>query len=83
MRQSIYLILATTLIKADIHNEIRKRRKQIRAERVKHLHLSDHLLRDIGLQPDGIVIGEKFSPSVKAERTVRHLRQLHYAKIRT
>lgn len=83
MRQSLFIILATTLIKADIHNELRKKRKLQRAIRVKCLHFNAHLMRDIGLQPDGFAIGEKFPPSVKAKRTVRHLRHFYALKIKT
>ncbi|PKG39046.1 DUF1127 domain-containing protein [Psychromonas sp. Urea-02u-13] len=83
MRQTLFLILATTLIKADIKNELRKKRKQQRPQRLEHLYLNDYLMRDIGLQPGGFAIGEKFSPSVKAKRSVRYLRYLHQLKINT
>jgi len=83
MRQSLFIILATTLIKADIHNESRKKRKLQRAERVKYLYFNAHLMRDIGLQPDGFFVGEKFPASLKAKRTVRHLRHFYAIKIKT
>jgi hypothetical protein len=83
MRQSLFIILATTLIKADIHNELRKKRKMQRPVRFEHLYFNDHIMRDIGLQSDGFAIGEKYPPAVKAKRTVRHLRHLYYAKIKT
>jgi len=83
MRQSIYIILATTLIKADIHNELRKRRKMLRAVRIENVYFSTYLMRDIGLQPGGFAIGERFPPIVKAKRTVRYLRHLYYSKIST
>lgn len=83
MRQSIYLILATTLIKADIQNELRKKRKLLCPIRVDHLYFSDHLLRDVGIQSDGFVVGERFPPTVIARRTVRYLRHLQYIKINT
>ncbi|MEI6897019.1 MAG: hypothetical protein V5786_05955 [Psychromonas sp.] len=83
MRQSIYLILATTLIKADINRELRKKRKLLRPEKLQYLYLTAHLMRDIGIQPDGFVIGERFPSLVQAKRTVRYLRYLHHLKIDT
>ncbi|GLS89801.1 hypothetical protein GCM10007916_08680 [Psychromonas marina] len=83
MRQSLYIILATTLIKADIYNELRKKRNLQRAARIHLQHHSTHLMRDIGLQVDGFDVGEKFPPSVKAKKTVRHLRRFYYFKIKT
>lgn len=83
MRQSIFLLLATTLIKADIHNEQRKLRKRLRPVKIANLYLSDHLMQDIGLQPDGFAIGERFPATIKAKRTVRYLRYLHYSQINT
>jgi len=83
MRQSIYIILATTLIKMDIHHEQRKIRKQQRAVRYETTHLSHHLMRDIGLQADGFDVGEKFPAPVKAARSVRYLRHLYQVKINT
>lgn len=81
MRQSLYLILATSLIKADIHQQQRKIRKQLRPERFEHQYFNAYLLKDIGLQPDGFAVGEKVPPIIKAKRTVRHLRHLYYGKI--
>jgi len=83
MRQSLYIILAVTLIKADINNELRKSRKLQRAVRYTDLNMSASLLRDIGLQADGFDVGEKFPPAVKAKRTVRYLRHIHHPKINT
>lgn len=83
MRQSLYLILATTLIKADINNELRKIRKEQRAIRYTILHFNAHLLRDIGLQTDGFDTGEKFPAAIKATRMVRYLRHLHYVRMKT
>jgi len=83
MRQSIYLLLAVTLIKADISNELRKKRKKYQVQRIENLYLSAYLMRDIGIQADGFAVGEKFSPAIKAQRTVRYLRYLQYDKIKT
>lgn len=83
MRQSFYLFLATACIKADIHLELRKVKRQQRAVHYAHPHLSPHLLRDIGLQADGIDNGEKFPAPLKAKRVTRYLRHLYYGKITT
>ena len=83
MRQSIYLVLATTLIKADINNELRKKQKKYRAEKVEFLYLSQHLMQDIGIQSDGFIVGERFPVAVQAQRTVRYLRYLEFAKVNT
>jgi len=83
MRQSLYIIIAIALIKADINNELRKSRNLQRALRYPDLNLSANLLRDIGLQADGFDVGEKFPPAVKAKRTVRYLRHIHRLKVNT
>ena len=83
MRQSIYLLLATTLIKVDINNELRKKEKKLRAQKIEFLYLSAHLMRDIGIQTDGFIVGERFPAALQAQRTVRYLRYLQYAKIKT
>jgi len=46
MRHSIYILLATTLIKADIKHELRLKRKLLRPIKVD-LNLSAHMLMDI------------------------------------
>lgn len=83
MSQSIYIIVATTLIKADINKELRRKRKLLRPQKLNYLYLSEYLLRDIGIQSDGFIIGERFPAIVKANRTIRYLRYLYYPKINT
>jgi len=83
MRQSIYILLATTLIKADINNELRKKQKQLRAEKIAFLYLSSYLMQDIGIQSDGFITGERFPVAVQAHRKVRYLRYLRCSKINT
>jgi hypothetical protein len=83
MRPSIYLLLATTLIKVDINNELRKKQKKLRAQKIEFLYISAYLMRDIGIQSDGFVVGERFPADIQAQRTVRYLRYLQYAKIKT
>ena len=82
MRQSIYIILATTLIKADINRETKQNRKLLCPIKVK-LNLSVHMLQDIGVNPDGFCVGERFEPAKKANRVVSYLRYIKSAEIRT
>ena len=82
MRQSIYIIIATTLIKADINREIKQKRKLLCPVKV-NLNLSVHMLQDIGINPDGFCVGERFEPAKKAYRVVRYLRYIKSTEIRT
>ena len=81
MRQSIYLVLATALIKADINNELRKQQKKLRTQKVDVQYLSEYMMRDIGLQIETFIAVENFSATLKAYRTVRYFRYLKYSKI--
>ena len=82
MRHSIYILLATTLIKADIKDELRLKRKLLRPIKVD-LNLSAHILMDIGINPDGFAVGERFTSAQKARRIVRYLRHIKSAEIIT
>jgi len=81
MRQSIYLVLATALIKADINNELRQQQRKLRAKRTDVQYLSEYMMRDIGLQADAFVAVKNFSTALRAYRTVRYVRYLKYSKI--
>ena len=83
MRPSIYLLLATLLIKADIYNEARKREKRLQPQLVDLQYLSTHMMRDIGIQSDGFVVGDKFPAVMKAQRAVRYFRYIEYSKMNT
>ncbi|TEW48288.1 DUF1127 domain-containing protein [Psychromonas algicola] len=83
MRPSIYLLLATLFIKADIYNELRKKEKLLRAQRVDIAYLNKHMMQDIGIQSDGFIVGERFPVAVKADRTVRYFRHIEYSKMNT
>ena len=83
MRPSIYILLATLLIKADIYNEIRKKEKRLRPQQVDSQYLTTHMMRDIGIQSDGFIVGERFPSAMKAHRTVRYFRYLEYSKMNT
>jgi hypothetical protein len=82
MRHSIYILLATSLIKADIKHALRLKRKSLRPIKVD-LDLSAHLLMDIGINPDGFAVGERFTSAQKAHRIVRYLRYIKSAEIIT
>ncbi|WP_375751256.1 DUF1127 domain-containing protein [Vibrio sp. HN007] len=84
MSHSVYLTLATFLIKADLRREEREWKKKIR----KSVHdipwHNAHLLRDIGLEADGRSVGTPSLPDhVIAERRVRHIRRVLNARIPT
>ena len=83
MRPSIYLLLATLFIKADIYNELRKKEKQLRPQKVDVGYLSAHMMQDIGIQSDGFIVGERFPVAVKANRAVRYFRYIEYSKMNT
>ncbi|BCL71063.1 conserved hypothetical protein [Vibrio nigripulchritudo MADA3029] len=83
MRHSIYIQLATLLVKADIKREERAwKRRVARAQQNIPWH-NAHLLQDIGLDPDGRLVGANEQPSATAERRVRHLRRLIRTRIPT
>jgi hypothetical protein len=82
MRHSIYILLATSLIKADIKHALRLKRKLLRPIKVD-LDLSADLLMDIGINPDGFAVGERFTSAQKAHRIVRYLRYIKSAEIIT
>lgn len=83
MRHSIYLKLATTLLKADLRREEREWRSKLRRSRYDLPWENAHLLRDIGLESDGRPIGFSEPDAVKVERRVRHLRRVLSARILT
>jgi len=83
MRPSIYILMATLLIKVDIQRSLRKEQKKLRATKIENLHLSVHLMRDIGLQYDSFDTGERFPAAIQANRKVRYLRHIEYGKIST
>ncbi|MGF1764501.1 DUF1127 domain-containing protein [Aliivibrio kagoshimensis] len=83
MRQSIYLKAALLLIKIDIYQQNRKVKMRLRPERLDLPYVNSYLLKDIGLDSEGIVQGITFGESDRATRTVRHLRRLRQASIVT
>ena len=83
MNQSIYLKLATLLVRADIRREERAWRKKVRRSAHELPWMNEHLLRDIGLDKEGRPIGKSVAPEVKAERRIRHLRRVLTLRIPT
>ncbi|MGV2988691.1 DUF1127 domain-containing protein [Vibrio sp. E150_011] len=76
MRTSIYLTLATWLIKADLHHEEREWKRRYRRNAYQLPLYNEHLLRDIGLDSQGRPLGlVTHVPSVVATRKARHLRR--------
>ena len=72
MKKSLYLKLATLLIKADV---IREKRNKNRMVNSLPLH-SDHLLKDIGVTKEGYILETGEPDSVKAKRRVRHIKRV-------
>ena len=83
MKHSIYLTLATVLIKADLRREERAWKKKVRRSAYDIPWHSEHLLRDIGLGLDGRPLGKSEAPQVKMQRRIGHLRRVLTARITT
>ncbi|MGO1190240.1 DUF1127 domain-containing protein [Vibrio casei] len=80
MRHSIYIQLATLLIKADIKRDENAWKRKIRRSQYEIPWHNEHLLRDIGLDITGRPLGEKSRPPAKAERRVSLMRRLLQAR---
>lgn len=83
MRHSVYLKLATVLIRADLRHEERVWKRKVRRSAYDLPWENTHLLRDIGLEADGRPIGFSEPEAVTIERRVRHLRRVLSARILT
>ncbi|CAH0526801.1 DUF1127 domain-containing protein [Vibrio hippocampi] len=83
MRTSIYLTLATCLIKADIHTQEREWKRRVRRNRYYLPLHSEHLMKDIGFDKTGRPLGDSKAPDIIAERKVRLLRRVLYARLTT
>lgn len=81
MRQSVYLHLAVLLIRLDIHREHEAFRRDRRRILANLPHLSQHVLKDIGVERDGrMKVGLTSSP---AERKVYNLRRRFKSRLIT
>ncbi|HAS61941.1 MAG TPA: DUF1127 domain-containing protein [Vibrio sp.] len=83
MSHSIYLKLATVLVKADLRREERAWLRKVRRSAHEIPWQNEHLLRDIGLDKEGRPLGNSLAPEVKAERHIRHLRRVLTSRIVT
>jgi len=83
MSHSVYLKLATLLVRADLRREEREWKRKLRRSAYAIPWENTHLLKDIGLESDGRPIGVSEPDAVKAERRVRHLRRVLSTLIRT
>ncbi|MDN3614123.1 DUF1127 domain-containing protein [Vibrio gallaecicus] len=83
MRHSIYLKLATVLVRADLRREEREWQRKVRRSSFDLPWENKHLLRDIGLESDGRPIAFSEPEAVTIERRVRHLRRVLSARIPT
>ena len=83
MRHSIYLKLATVLVRADLRREEQEWKRKLRRSTYHIPWENEHLLLDIGLESDGRPLGFSEPEAVKAERRVRHLRRVLSARIPT
>lgn len=72
MKKSLYLKLATLLIKADV---VREKRNKNRIVNSLPLH-SDYLLKDIGVTKEGYILEAGEPDCVKAKRRVRHIKRV-------
>ena len=77
MKKSLYIKLATLLIKTDI---IREKRNKNRMVNSLPLH-SDYLLKDIGVTKEGYIPETGEPDCVKAKRRVRHIKRVLNVRI--
>lgn len=83
MHHSIYIHLATLLIKADLKREQNAWLRKIRRSQYELPFHSEHLLRDIGLDNTGRPLGEPLSVVNKAERRVTLMRRIFRTRLST
>ncbi|HCH03174.1 MAG TPA: DUF1127 domain-containing protein [Vibrio sp.] len=83
MRHSIYIQLATLLIKADLKREQNAWLRKVRRSQYELPFHSEHLLRDIGLDSTGRPLGESLSVTNKAERRVTLMRRIFRTRLST
>ncbi|CAH1536577.1 conserved hypothetical protein [Vibrio owensii] len=83
MRHSIYLKLATVLVKADLKREEKQWQRMVRRSSHDIPWTNEHLLKDIGLDKDGRSTQASVPDAVKIERRVRHLRRVLTSRILT
>jgi hypothetical protein len=75
MRHSLYLTLATLLIKADLRREEKQWQRKIRRSAYAIPWDNAHLLRDIGLDTDGRLLGKAAPSDQHATRITYRIRR--------
>ncbi len=83
MRHSIYIHLATYLIRIDLHREERQWRASVRRSAHDLPWDNPHLLRDIGFDLDGRSNTASRPTQEQAQRHMRHLRRILSMRIPT
>ncbi|MGR5132731.1 DUF1127 domain-containing protein [Vibrio alfacsensis] len=83
MRHSIYLKLATLLVKADLKREEKQWQRTVRRSSHNIPWTNEHLLRDIGLDKERRSTHSSIPDVVKIERRVHHLRRVLTSRILT
>ncbi len=83
MRHSIYLKLATVLLKADLKREEKQWQRMVRRSSHDIPWTNEHLLKDIGLDKDYCSTRTSVPDAVKVDRRVRHLRRVLTSRILT
>ncbi len=83
MRDSIFIQLATLLIKADIYREDSAWKRRVKRSQNNPPWNDAYLLKDIGLSQQSSDTVENERPSFTVERRVRHLRRLIRTRIPT
>ena len=81
MHHSIYIQLATLLIKADLKREENAWLRKIRRSQYELPFHSEYLLRDIGLDKTGRPLGESQVATCKVQRRITLMRRIFQARL--
>ncbi|PSW18985.1 hypothetical protein C9I98_14140 [Photobacterium sanctipauli] len=81
MRQSVYLRIAVFFVQLDLQREDAAWRREHRRVCVLLPHLSQHMLKDIGVDKDQRIARQLVSSP--ASRKVRHLRREYQSRLST
>ncbi len=83
MSHSLYLNLAVLFVKADLRREEKIWKKTVRRSQYDIPWENKHLLRDIGLDGDGRILGVSEPEHIIVERRMRHLRRVFRSRLAT
>lgn len=81
MSQSIYIHLAFWLVKAELKREERDWKKKVRQQYAEIPHQSQHMLKDIGMNHEGVAAIPSASPKTIAKRRILTLKRLVSLKL--